>query len=71
MHKTEAEVTSRRVRIWSERLREPGRLLAGRDFLIARLRSDLEEAAKLENDLRAEIEKAPAAAAAAPSTSSA
>jgi chorismate mutase len=30
--------------------------LAERDFLIARLRSDLEEAAKLENDLRAEIE---------------
>ena len=41
-----------------ERLREQGRLLAERDFLIARLRSDLEEAAKLENDLRAEIENA-------------
>jgi chromosome segregation ATPase len=56
VHKTEAEVTSRRVQDLEERLREQGRLLAERDFLIARLRSDLEEAAKLENDLRAEIE---------------
>ena len=58
VHKTEAEVTSRRVQDLEERLREQGRLLAERDFLIARLRSDLEEAAKLENDLRAEIENA-------------
>jgi chromosome segregation ATPase len=58
VHKTEAEVTSRRVQDLKERLREQGRLLAERDFLIARLRSDLEEAAKLENDLRAEIENA-------------
>jgi chromosome segregation ATPase len=58
VHKTEAEVTSRRVQDLEERLREQGRLLAERDFLIARLRSDLEGAAKLENDLRAEIENA-------------
>jgi chromosome segregation ATPase len=58
LHKTEAEVTNRRVQDLEERLREQGRLLAERDFLIARLRSDLEEAAKLENDLRAEIENA-------------
>jgi chromosome segregation ATPase len=58
VHKTEAEVTNRRVQDLEERLREQGRLLAERDFLIARLRSDLEEAAKLENDLRAEIENA-------------
>jgi hypothetical protein len=58
VHKTEAEVTSRRLQDLEERLREQGRLLAERDFLIARLRSDLEEAAKLENDLRAEIENA-------------
>ena len=32
--------------------------MAERDFLLARLRSDLEEAAKVENDLRAEIENA-------------
>jgi chromosome segregation ATPase len=55
-HKAEAEVTSHRVQDLEERLREQGRLLAERDFLIARLRSDLEEAAKLENDLRAQIE---------------
>jgi chromosome segregation ATPase len=58
VHKTEAEVTNRRVQDLEERLREQGRLLAERDFLIARLRSDLEEATKLENDLRAEIENA-------------
>ena len=58
VHKTEAEVTNRRVQDLEERLREQGRLLAERDFLIARLRSDLEEAAKLENDLRVEIENA-------------
>src|ERR1700733_4930188 len=58
VHRSEAEVTSRRVQDLEERLREHGRLLAERDFLIARLRSDLEEAAKLENDLRAQIEDA-------------
>src|SRR6516165_3289841 len=56
VQKTEAEVTNRRVQDLEERLREQGRLLAERDFLIARLRSDLEEAAKLESDLRAKIE---------------
>src|SRR3974390_1787559 len=58
VHKTEAEVTNRRVQDLEERLREQGRLLAERDFLIARLRSDLEEATKLENSLRADIENA-------------
>ena len=58
VHKTEAEVTSQRVQDLEERLREQGRLLAERDFLIARLRSDLEEAVKVENDLRAQLENA-------------
>jgi len=58
VHKTEAEVTSRRVQDLEERLREQGRLLAERDFLIARLRSDLEEAVKLENELRADLDNA-------------
>jgi len=58
VHKTEAEVTSRRVQDLEERLREQGRLLAERDFLIARLRSDLEEAVKVENDLRAQLDNA-------------
>ena len=55
---TEAEVMSRRVEDLEERLGEQGRLLAERDFLLARLRSDLEEAAKVETDLREEIENA-------------
>jgi chromosome segregation ATPase len=65
VHKTEVEVTNRRVQDLEERLREQGRLLAERDFLIARLRSDLEEAAKLEASLRAEIENAGAGPSAA------
>jgi DNA repair exonuclease SbcCD ATPase subunit len=56
VHRAEAEVTGHRVQDLEERLREQGRSLAERDFLIARLRSDLEEAAKLENDLRAQID---------------
>ena len=58
VHRTEAEVTSSRVQDLEDRLREQGRLLAERDFLIARLRSDLEEAAKLEIELRADLEDA-------------
>jgi chromosome segregation ATPase len=58
VHKAKAEVTSQRVADLEERLRDQGRLLAERDFLIARLRSDLEEAAKLENELRADLENA-------------
>jgi len=58
VHRAEAEVTRSRVADLEERLRDQGRLLAERDFLIARLRSDLEEAAKLENDLRADLENA-------------
>jgi chromosome segregation ATPase len=56
--KTEAEITSRRVEDLEERLGEQGRMLAERDFLLARLRSDLEEAAKVETALREEIENA-------------
>jgi chromosome segregation ATPase len=58
VYKAEAEVTRSRVTDLEERLRDQGRLLAERDFLIARLRSDLEEAVKLENDLRADLENA-------------
>ena len=56
VQKTEAEVMSRRVEDLEERLGEQGRMLAERDFLLARLRSDLEEAAKIETGLREEIE---------------
>ena len=58
VEKTEAEVMSRRVNELEERLGEQGRMLAERDFLLARLRSDLEEAAKIESGLREEIENA-------------
>ena len=58
VQKTEAEVMSRRVQELEERLREQGRMLAERDFLLARLRSDLETANKIESDLREEIENA-------------
>jgi chromosome segregation ATPase len=58
VQKTEAEVMSRRVQELEERLREQGRMLAERDFLLARLRSDLEAANKIESDLREEIENA-------------
>jgi chromosome segregation ATPase len=58
VQKTEAEVMSRRVQDLEERLGEQGRMLAERDFLLARLRSDLEEAAEVETGLREEIENA-------------
>jgi chromosome segregation ATPase len=58
VQKTEAEVMSRRVQELETRLGEQGRMLAERDFLIARLRSDLETANKIESDLRDEIENA-------------
>ncbi len=58
VQKTEAEVMSRRVEDLEEQLGEQGRMLAERDFLLARLRSDLEEAAKIETGLREEIENA-------------
>jgi chromosome segregation ATPase len=58
VQKTEAEMMSRRVQELETRLGEQGRLLAERDFLIARLRSDLEIANKIESDLREEIDNA-------------
>ncbi len=56
VQKTEAGVIGRRVEDLDERLGAQGRMLAERDFLLARLRSDLEEAAKVETGLREEIE---------------
>ena len=56
VQKTEAGVMGRRVEDLEERLGAQGRMLAERDFLLARLRSDLEEAAKVETGLREEIE---------------
>jgi chromosome segregation ATPase len=58
VQQTEAGVVSRRVQELEEQLGQHGRLLAERDFLIARLRSDLEIADKTETELRAEIENA-------------
>jgi chromosome segregation ATPase len=58
VQQTEAGVVSSRVQELEEQLGQHGRLLAERDFLLARLRSDLEIAAKTETELRAEIENA-------------
>jgi chromosome segregation ATPase len=55
---TEAEVMSRRVQELEARLGDQGRLLAERDFEVGRLRSDIAAAAKVENDLREELENA-------------
>ena len=58
VHTTEAEVLGRRVQELEGRLGDQGRQLAEREFEIGRLRSDIEAAAKVENDLRAELENA-------------
>ena len=55
---TEAEVSGRRVHELETRLADQGRMLAEREFEIARLRGDLEAAGKIENDLREELENA-------------
>ena len=55
---TEAEVSGRRVYELETRLADQGRMLAEREFEIARLRGDLEAAGKIENDLREELENA-------------
>ncbi|MGD0421647.1 MAG: hypothetical protein ABSA68_19050 [Xanthobacteraceae bacterium] len=55
---TETEVVGRRVQELETRLADQGRLLAEREFEIGRLRSELEAAGKIENDLRDELENA-------------
>ena len=57
-HKTEAEATRERIHDMEERLGEQNRMLAERDFLIARLRSGLEEAGKTEHGLREQLDNA-------------
>ena len=54
----EAEALSRRVQNLEGRLDEQGRLLAEREFEIGRLRGELEEAGRIENDLREQLENA-------------
>jgi chromosome segregation ATPase len=54
----EAEVLSRRVHDLETRLGEQGRLLAEREFEVARLRNELATAGRIENELREEIENA-------------
>jgi chromosome segregation ATPase len=58
VHTTEAEVLGRRVQELEGRLGDQGRQLAEREFEIGRLRSDIEAAAKVESDLRVELESA-------------
>ncbi len=55
---TETEVMGRRVQDLETRLGDQGRLLAEREFEIARLRTEIEAAAKAESDLREELENA-------------
>ena len=55
---TETEVMGRRVQELETRLADQGRLLAEREFESGRLRSDLEAAAKVETELRDELENA-------------
>src|SRR5579863_137141 len=58
VHTTEAEVLGRRVQELEGKLGDQGRQLAEREFEIGRLRSDIEAAAKVESDLRVELESA-------------
>ncbi len=58
VHTTEADVLGRRVQELEGKLGDQGRQLAEREFEVGRLRSDIEAAAKVENDLRAELENA-------------
>jgi chorismate mutase len=53
---TETEVMDRRAQELEIRLADQGRILAEREFEIGRLRSDLEAAAKVETELRDELE---------------
>ncbi|HKM86991.1 MAG TPA: hypothetical protein VJX48_00150, partial [Xanthobacteraceae bacterium] len=52
---TEAEILNRRVQELESRLGDQGRLLAGRDYEIERLRGENEAARNIESDLRGEL----------------
>jgi chromosome segregation ATPase len=58
VHTTEAEVLGRRVQELEGKLGDQGRQLVEREFEIGRLRSDIEAGAKVESDLRVELENA-------------
>ena len=55
IHTTEAEVLSRRVQELESKLGDQGRVLAERDYQIAKLSGDLDAARQTEADLRAEL----------------
>src|ERR1700722_19009363 len=55
IHTTEAEVLNRRVQELESKLGDQGRVLAERDFQIAKLGGDLDTARQTETDLRAEL----------------
>ena len=52
---TEAEILNRRVQELETRLGDQGRMLAERDYQLDRMRSELEDARKIEADLRSEL----------------
>ncbi|HKM87560.1 MAG TPA: hypothetical protein VJX48_03060, partial [Xanthobacteraceae bacterium] len=58
MQTTEAELLGRRVLELETRLGDQGRLLTEREFEIDRLRSELEAASRIENDLREALDTA-------------
>jgi chromosome segregation ATPase len=58
VHSTEADMLNKRVQELETRLGDQGRLLAERDYHLDRLRSDLDTARKIENDLREELANA-------------
>ena len=55
VHQSEAEALNRRVEELETRLGEQGRVLAERDYQIERMRNELDDARKIEADLRNEL----------------
>jgi len=55
VQQTEAEVLNRRVQDLEVRLTDQGRVLAERDYQLERLRNELDDARKIEADLRSEL----------------
>ena len=70
IHTTEAEVLSRRVQELESKLGDQGRVLAERDYQIAKLSGDLDAARQTEADLRAELASVGGRNSAATSTAS-
>ncbi len=55
VHQSEAELLNRRVQDLEARLGDQGRMLAERDYQLERVRNELDDARKIEADLRGEL----------------